>query len=113
VEETNTGGRAGDEVIQLYVRNAAASMTRPLKELAGFCRVHLAPGETRTVTFDLAVNLLAFLDRGMRWVIEPGQVHVMVGMSSVDLPLTGSFDIAGDVTEVGQQRVFSSAVRVV
>jgi len=79
------------EVVQFYVRNAAASVTRPLKELAGFCRVHLMPGERRTVTLDLAVNQLAFLDRDMRWVVEPGQVRVMAG----------------------QQRVFAGAVRVV
>ena len=112
LEVTNTGNIAGDEVVQLYVRNAAASMTRPLKELMGFCRVHLAPGERRTVTFDLAVSQLAFLDREMRWVVEPGQVRVMVGTSSADLPLTAAFEITGDVAEIGQQRVFASAVRV-
>ena len=112
LEVTNTGNIAGDEVVQLYVRNDAASMTRPLKELMGFCRVHLAPGERRTVTFDLAVSQLAFLNRDMRWVVEPGQVRVMVGTSSADLPLTASFEITGDTVELGQQRVFASAVRV-
>ena len=81
-----------------------------MKELAGFCRVHLMPGERRTVTLDLAVNQLAFLDRNMRWVIEPGHVHVMVGTSSAHLPLAVGFEITGDV--VGQQRVFAGAVRV-
>ena len=84
-----------------------------MKELAGFCRVHLMPGERRTVTLDLAVNQLAFLDRDMRWVVEPGQVRVMAGTSSVDLPLGVGFEITGDVAEVGRQRVFASAVRVV
>jgi beta-glucosidase len=111
VQVANTGVLAGDEVVQFYVRNAAASVTRPVKELAGFCRVHLAPGERRTVTLDLAVNQLAFLDRDMRWVVEPGQVHVMVGTSSAHLPLAASFDITGDGAEVGQQRVFASVVR--
>lgn len=113
VDVANTGDRAGDEVVQLYVRNGAASLTRPLKELKGFHRLHLLPGECRTITFDLAVNHLAFLDRAMRWVVEPGAVQVMVGTSSADLPLAGYFEITGDVAEVGQQRVFSSAVRVV
>ena len=108
VDVTNTGALAGDEVVQFYVRNAAASVTRPLKELAGFCRVHLMPGERRTVTLDLAVNQLAFLDRDMRWVVEPGQVRVMAGTSSVDLPLAAGFEITGDVAEVGRQRVFAS-----
>lgn len=111
VDVTNTGDRAGDEVVQLYVRNGAASLTRPLKELKGFYRLHLLPGERRTVTFELAVNQLAFLDRAMHWVIEPGPVQVMAGTSSADLPLAGCFEITGDVAEVGQQRVFSSAVR--
>jgi beta-glucosidase len=108
VDVTNTGALAGDEVVQFYVRNAAANVTRPLKELAGFCRVHLMPGERRTVTLDLAVNQLAFLDRDMRWVVEPGQVRVMAGTSSVDLPLAAGFEITGDVAEVGRQRVFAS-----
>ncbi len=108
VDVTNTGALAGDEVVQFYVRNAAASVTRPLKELAGFRRVHLMPGERRTVTLDLAVNQLAFLDRDMRWVVEPGQVRVMAGTSSVDLPLAAGFEITGDVAEVGRQRVFAS-----
>jgi beta-glucosidase len=113
VDVANSGDRAGDEVVQLYVRNGAASLTRPLKELKGFHRLHLLPGERRTVTFELAVNHLAFLDRAMRWVVEPGVVQVMVGTSSADLPLAGEFEITGDVAEVGQQRVFSSAVSVV
>ncbi len=108
VDVTNTGALAGDEVVQFYARNAAASVTRPLKELAGFRRVHLMPGERRTVTLDLAVNQLAFLDRDMRWVVEPGQVRVMAGTSSVDLPLAVGFEITGDVAEVGRHRVFAS-----
>ncbi|HSN74520.1 MAG TPA: glycoside hydrolase family 3 C-terminal domain-containing protein, partial [Anaerolineae bacterium] len=113
VEVTNTGRMAGDEVVQLYIRNDAASVTRPLKELQGFCRVHLAPGERRTVTFDLAVNQLAFLGRDMRWVIEPGKVRVMVGTSSQHLPLDAAFEITGAVSEIGQQHAFVSIVRVV
>lgn len=112
LDVTNTSGRAGDEVVQLYVRNGAASMTRPVKELKGFCRVHLEPGERRTVSFDLAVNQLAFLDRDMRWVVEPGTVSVMVGASSQHLPLCAAFPVIGDVADVGQQRAFGSVARV-
>ncbi|MCO5245196.1 MAG: glycoside hydrolase family 3 C-terminal domain-containing protein [Anaerolineae bacterium] len=111
VDVTNTGAIAGDEVVQLYVRNAAASMTRPLKELKGFQRVHLAPGETRSVTFELAVNQLAYLDRQMRWVIEPGPVQVMLGTSSADLTLAASFDITGGATDV-TRTVFTTSARV-
>ena len=111
VDVTNTGAVAGDEVVQLYVRNGAASMTRPLKELKGFQRVHLEPGETRSVTFELAVNQLAYLDRQMRWVIEPGPVQVMLGTSSADLTLAASFDITGGATDV-TRTVFTTSARV-
>ncbi len=111
VDVANGGGRAGDEVVQLYVRYAAASVTRPLKELKGFCRVHILPGETRTVTFDLAVDQLAFLDRAMRWVVEPGAVQIMVGTSSQHLPLAAHIEIAGDAVEVARER-FTTPWRV-
>ncbi len=112
VDVTNTGSRTGDEVVQLYVRSTAAGVTRPLKELKGFHRIHLAPGERRTVSFDLVVNQLAFLDRDMRWVVEPGTVHIMVGASSQDTPLDAYFEIIGEVAEIGERRVFGGAVRV-
>ncbi len=85
VELTNTGDRAGDEVVQLYVHDRVASVTRPVRELRGFERVSLAPGETRTVRFRLDASALAFLDREKRRVAEPGAFDVMVGGSSVDL----------------------------
>ena len=110
VDVTNTGKRAGDEVVQLYVRSTAAGLTRPLKELKGFHRLHLQPGQRQTVTFDLAVSQLAFLNREMRWVVEPGPVQIMVGTSAVDLPLAGCFDITGDAVEVSRQ-VFTTPSR--
>jgi len=82
VDVTNTGDRAGDEVVQLYVHDRVASVTRPVRELKGFERVTLAPGETKTIRFTLVANALAFLDRGMRRVVEPGTFDVMVGGSS-------------------------------
>jgi beta-glucosidase len=109
---TNTGDRPGDEVVQLYVRDEIATVTRPLKELKGFRRLHLGPGERRTVTFDLAVDQLAFLDRDLRWVVEPGAIQVMVGTSSADLPLRACFEIVGETQEVGDRRVFFSTTRV-
>jgi beta-glucosidase len=82
VDVTNTGGRAGDEVVQLYVRDSLASVTRPVKELKGFERITLVPGERRTVRLRLAATDLSFLDREMRRVVEPGLFEVMVGGSS-------------------------------
>ncbi|HEX7772829.1 MAG TPA: fibronectin type III-like domain-contianing protein, partial [Pyrinomonadaceae bacterium] len=81
----NTGRRAGDEVVQLYIRDLVASMTRPVKELKGFQRVSLQPGEKRRVEFVLTSEHLGFWNREMRYVVEPGEFQVMVGANSVDV----------------------------
>lgn len=85
VDVTNTGDRAGDEVVQLYIRDDVSSVTRPVKELKGFERITLAPGETRTVSLPLTPEHLALFNRSMERVVEPGTFTVMVGPSSVDL----------------------------
>jgi beta-glucosidase len=85
VEVENTGRRAGDEVVQLYIRDPVASMTRPVKELKGFQRVSLQPGEKRHVEFVLGAEHLGFWNREMRYVVEPGEFRVMVGSNSVDV----------------------------
>jgi beta-glucosidase len=90
---TNTGARAGDEVVQLYTRDLVSSVTTYEKNLRGFERVHLKPGETRTVTFTLKPEDLALWNRSMRFVVEPGAFRVMVGSSSEDIRLKGEFDI--------------------
>ncbi|MBX5477515.1 MAG: glycoside hydrolase family 3 C-terminal domain-containing protein [Pyrinomonas methylaliphatogenes] len=84
VEVTNTGARAGDEVVQLYIRDQVSSVTRPVKELKDFVRINLKPGETRTVQFTLTPEKLSFLDEEMRRVVEPGKFDIMVGPSSSD-----------------------------
>lgn len=109
---TNAGERPGDEIVQLYTRDVVSSVTRPVKELKGFKRVPLAPGETKTVVFTLAVNHLAFLDRAMRHAVEPGVIEVMIGASSDDIRLRGSFEITGAPVEVGDDKVYFSAARV-
>jgi beta-glucosidase len=80
----NTGKRMGDEVVQLYIRDVAASVTRPGRELKGFKRLTLRPGEKRVVEFTLTPALLGFYDREMRFVVEPGEFKIMVGTSSAD-----------------------------
>ncbi|HEV2802026.1 MAG TPA: beta-glucosidase BglX [Pyrinomonadaceae bacterium] len=82
VEVENTGARAGDEVVQLYVRDVAASVTRPVKELKGFERVTLAPGERRRVEFRLTPAHLGFYNRAMRFTVEPGEFKVFAATSS-------------------------------
>ncbi len=84
---TNTGGRAGSETVQLYIRDVFSSATRPLKELKGFRRIVLDPGETRTVTFDITPELLAFYDADMKFTVESGDFEIMVGNSSRDADL--------------------------
>ena len=78
VDVTNTGDRAGDEVVQLYIRDVVSSVTRPIKELRGFERVTLAPGEKKTVTFTLGPAELSLIDRRMQRIVEPGRFEVMV-----------------------------------
>ncbi|MGH9942492.1 MAG: beta-glucosidase BglX [Pyrinomonadaceae bacterium] len=82
VEVENTGRRAGDEVVQLYLRDVASSVTRPVKELKGFERVTLRPGERRRVEFALGPEHLGFYDRALRFTIEPGEFKIYAGTSS-------------------------------
>ena len=89
VDVRNTGSRAGDEVVQLYIRDEVSSATRPTKELRGFQRVSLAPGETRTVSFDVGPEHLSYHGAGMKRVVEPGTFQLMVGGSSADLQSVG------------------------
>ena len=85
VDVSNTGNRAGDEVVQLYIRDEVSSVTRPIKELKGFERVNLKPGETRTVSFSIGPEELQFYNREMKRVVEPGTFKIMVGPNSVDV----------------------------
>jgi beta-glucosidase len=85
VEVTNTGALRGDEVAQLYIHQTVSSVTRAVKELRGFHRISLNPGETKTVEFTLGPNELSYLDRDMKRVVEPGAFEVMAGGNSVDL----------------------------
>lgn len=87
----NTGARAGDEVVQLYVRDVLASIARPVMALKGFARVHLAPGETKEVSFTLMPEHLSMLDASMHEVVEAGLFRVLVGASSRDIRLRGEF----------------------
>jgi beta-glucosidase len=93
VDIENTGNRSGEEVVQLYVNDMVASITRPVKELKGFKRVALEPAETGTVEFELQVENLAFYDRDMNLTVELGMFKVMVGSSSRDIVLEGEFEV--------------------
>ena len=84
---TNTGKREGTEVVQLYIRDLVSSVTRPIKELKGFRKVRLQPGETTTVALDITPESLAFFDINMKYVVEPGDFEIMIGNSSRDADL--------------------------
>jgi beta-glucosidase len=85
----NTGKVAGDEVVQLYIRDILASVARPVMMLEGFRRIHLDPGESKSVSFTLSKSELQMLDASMRYVVEPGTFRVLVGSSSKDIRLRG------------------------
>jgi beta-glucosidase len=107
----NVGERGGDEVVQLYVHDTIASVTRPVKELKGFARLSLAAGEARRVCFSLPVALLAFYDRSMDYVVEPGSIEIMLGASSEDIRLSGRLDIVGKKERLPEWGAFTTPVR--
>jgi beta-glucosidase len=107
----NVGTVAGDEVVQLYVHDREATITRPVQELAGFCRIHLKPRETQTVSFGLKMSQLAFHNVEMAFVVEPGNIDVTVGSSSEDIRLRGEFEITGDVLKITGHRPFLSEAK--
>jgi beta-glucosidase len=94
VDVTNTGGRAGDEVVQLYIHDTVASISQPVRLLRGFERVTLQPGETRTVTFTLDRSDFGFYDNRGKLIVEPGQIDLYAGNSS-SADLTQSFTVTG------------------
>jgi beta-glucosidase len=98
VTVANTGDRAGDEVVQLYVRDPQASVTRPVLELKSFIRVELAAGDSRRVTFDVPVAQIGFHGADLDYVVEPGLIELFVGTSSDDVVHAGSVTITADAS---------------
>jgi beta-glucosidase len=108
----NSGDVAGDEVVQLYTHQITASSPRPLRELRGFRRVTLAPGESCRMTFYLPVDQLAFYDRSLRLHLEPAEVEVLVGSSSEDIRLSQIIEITGESAMPVADRVYDCPVSV-
>jgi beta-glucosidase len=98
VDVANTGSRAGDEVVQLYIRDVVSSVTRPTKELRGFERVSLKPGEKKTITFTLGPDALSLVDRSMKRVVETGRFEIMVGTSSTKFE-TATLDVVSGTAQ--------------
>ncbi len=112
VDVTNTGTVAGDEVVQLYIRDEEATVARPVRELRGFRRVHLGPGECRTVVFQLSTEQFSYVGADHRRVVEPGRVSVQVGVSSTDLPLAAELLLRGPVHELVERKHYLTASTV-
>ena len=105
----NVGKLSGEEVVQLYIHDEIASLERPVKELKGFKKVYLNPGEEKTVKFILYPEQLAFYDEFMRFVVERGNFEVMIGSSSEDIKLKGNFQVK-ETKVITEKRKFSSDV---
>jgi beta-xylosidase len=108
----NSGERAGAEVVQLYLRDPVAQVTRPVQYLAGFGRVALEAGESRRVTFRLHADRTAFAGRSGQRVVEPGRIDVLIGSSAADIRLAGTLAMHGPERVVGPDRVLSTPVVV-
>lgn len=93
VNVRNTGSKAGSEVVQLYVKDVLASVSRPILELKGFQKIYLQPGESKQVTIEVPVKELQFLDSAMNWTVEKGTYRIMVGNSSKNLPLKQNIEV--------------------
>ena len=89
----NTGNKAGDEVVQLYIHDMLASVARPVMELKGFQRIHLNAGESKEISFLITPAMLSMLDKDLKTIIEPGDFRIMIGASSRDMRLKETLTI--------------------
>jgi beta-glucosidase len=112
IEVRNTGEHAGDEVVQLYYRDEAASVARPGRMLLGFARLSLTTGQARKVTFTVHSSRLAFYDPGMRFVTEPGAITFSIGASSTDIRAEKTIVLDGQVAEYRQREIVATKVEV-
>ena len=112
IDIKNTGTRTGDEVVQLYVNDVQSEITRPVKELKGFKRITLEPGQKKIITFILSIAQLGFHNKDMKCVVEPGTIKVMLGSSSEDIRSTGEFEITGEITEISNIKKYFTSVIV-
>lgn len=112
VDVKNVGDREGEEVVQLYVGREYGSVTRPVKELKGFARVHLEPGQKKTVQFKIHTDVLSYYNRRMELVVEPGVYKFVVGASSADIRFSDEVELVGEERKVPTLRRFFSETEV-
>jgi beta-glucosidase len=112
VTVSNTGDRAGADVVQLYLSDHVAQVTRPVRELVGFARVGLEPGQSRRVTFTVHADRTSFTGADHRRVVEPGVFTLAAGHSSEDLPQRADLTVAGDLRVLDGPRVLTTPVTI-
>ncbi|WP_432929413.1 glycoside hydrolase family 3 N-terminal domain-containing protein [Microbispora sp. CA-135349] len=112
VTVANTGDRAGEEVVQLYIRDPQATVTRPVLELKGFARVPAGPGQRIALRFHLPTGQLGFYDRNMDYIVEAGHIEVYVGFSSDAHTLAGTFTVVGDARRPNVPKAYTGTVSV-
>ncbi|WEG09314.1 glycoside hydrolase family 3 N-terminal domain-containing protein [Microbacterium horticulturae] len=112
LEVTNTGGRAGADIVQLYLHDPAASVVRPVQRLIGYARVTLEPGQSARVRFGVPADLASFTGRDLRRIVEPGELVLSAGRSSGDLVSSWTVRLTGPVREVGHDRALAPEVQV-
>lgn len=109
---TNTGERPVDELVQLYVGDRIAQVARPVRQLIGYARAALAPGESKQVTFEVHADRFSFIGVDLRRIVEPGTMDLWIGRSAGDLPLAGEIELTGPLREVTGARVMTTPARV-
>ena len=92
----NTGKYAGEEVVQLYIRDLLASVSQPIIALKGFQKISLQPDETKEVSFEVTPQMLQMLNKDMKWVVEPGDFRIMIGASSKDIRVRDNLTVTGN-----------------
>lgn len=112
VRVRNTGARAGHEVVQLYLHDVLAQVTRPVRQLAGFAPVRLEPGANARVRFDVHADRTAFTGRDLRRIVEPGEIEVFVGTSATELPCRTTVRLTGATRVVGHDRRLTTPVDI-
>jgi beta-xylosidase len=112
VRVTNTGDRAGADVVQLYLHDVVAPVTRPTVALLGYARVALEPGESREVTFTVHADRLAWVGADLEWTVGPHRANLAVGASSADLALSAPLTVTGPVRTLGHDRVLTTPVTI-
>jgi len=113
VRVRNTGPRAGDEVVQLYLHDVVAQVARPVKQLTGFARVRVEPGRSAEVRFRVHADRTSYTNHELRRIVEPGDFEVLVGTSAGDLPCRGKVRLTGPIRTVGHARELTTPVEFV